>query len=82
MKYFDEFFNFNTCNKSNNNPLEKYVKIHLIMVAYSFFHINNILTIKEIMKCTLISMDGFNSLYLMNNKVTFIELLYGKERKN
>ena len=52
------------------------------MVAYSFFHINNILTIKEIMKCTLISMDGFNSLYLMNNKVTFIELLYGKERKN
>ena len=59
---------------------ESYKKL---MAAYSFFNINNTLTVKEIMKCALIlaknaGFDVFNCLNIMNNEEAFQDLLFGK----
>ena len=59
---------------------ENYKKL---MAAYSFFNINNTLTVKEIMKCALIlaknaGFDVFNCLNIMHNEEAFNDLLFGK----
>ena len=59
---------------------ESYKKL---MAAYSFFNINNTLTVKEIMKCALIlaknaGFDVFNCLNIMKNEEAFTDLLFGK----
>ena len=59
---------------------ESYKKL---MAAYSFFNINNTMTVKEIMKCALIlannaGFDVFNCLNIMRNEEAFQDLLFGK----